>query len=76
MSNNSCIAAEKHGMCFLRMARVNCRILLLLDTQQFSPHIHKSVCFAAGAALRPNCYYCIISFLKKDWTFVLIQIII
>lgn len=30
MSNNSCIAAEKHGMCFLRMARVNCRILLLL----------------------------------------------
>ena len=27
MSKNSCVAAEKHGTCVLRMARVNCNLL-------------------------------------------------
>ncbi len=34
MSKNSCVAAEEHGTCVLRMARVNCNKLYQTQSAQ------------------------------------------
>ena len=43
MSKNSCVAAEEHGTCVLRMARVNCNTI-----RGTAPYMSKISCIAAG----------------------------
>ncbi len=45
MSKNSCVAAEKHGTCVLRMARVNCNFYRTIkrNMKQVLVDIHKKI---------------------------------